>query len=189
MDVVRLAKPKEEDAVPAIVIDTREQAPYEFERSVRGTLKAGDYSLVGFETRAAIERKSLSDAFGSIGGNRDRFEREWQLLSKLDYAAVVIESSFKQFLEAPPTHSRMNPKVALLSYLAWHVKYGVPVFFAEDRRHAARLVWRLLFYWWRYHGCVGGEAVENGSCGEADRAAIGRQASRPGEMDRALPGA
>jgi len=32
--------------------------------------------FVGLEDRVGIERKSLSDLLGCIGGSRDRFERE-----------------------------------------------------------------------------------------------------------------
>ena len=65
----------------AIVVDTREQAPYGFARFpaveiVRAGLPTGDYSLTGHEVRAAIERKSLDDLLGCLTGGRDRFERE-----------------------------------------------------------------------------------------------------------------
>lgn len=51
---------------PIIVVDTREQRPYSFDEArvggvVHAALPAGDYSLLGQETRIAIERKSLAD--------------------------------------------------------------------------------------------------------------------------------
>jgi len=51
---------------PIIVVDTREQRAYTFPESrvggvVQAALPAGDYSVQGFETQIAIERKSLSD--------------------------------------------------------------------------------------------------------------------------------
>jgi hypothetical protein len=46
----------------------------------------------------------------------------------------------------------MRPKSALLSIVAWSVKYGVPVFFADDRAHGNALTYRLLQYFVRYHG-------------------------------------
>jgi hypothetical protein len=101
--------------------------------------------VAGYEGRVAIERKSKADAYGSIGGGRERFEREFQRLSELEYGAVVIESSIANFL-VPPRHSQMNPRSALLSFLAWSVKYGVPVFFADDRRHGQALTKKLLDY-------------------------------------------
>jgi ERCC4-type nuclease len=136
--------------LPRVVIDTREQRPYLFPRSISGTLASGDYSLEGYENRVAIERKSKEDAYGSLGGGRKRFEAEWVRLSQLDYAAVVIESGIPDFLREPPPYSEMHPRAALCTLLAWSIKYRVPVWFAGDRQHAKALVLRLLTYWWRY---------------------------------------
>ncbi len=41
-----------------IVIDSREQRPYQFPGAVVKTLPTGDYSIVGLTDRVAIERKS-----------------------------------------------------------------------------------------------------------------------------------
>lgn len=142
--------PGKREAPPVVVIDTREQTPYRFARSVPGTLAAGDYSIQGLEDRVAIERKTKADAFNSLGRDRKRFEREMERLSALDYAAVVIEAGVPDFLSAPP-FSRMNPKAAINSVLAWSVKYRVCVFFAGDRRHGNAVTARLLEKYWRYH--------------------------------------
>ena len=138
------------DSAPVIVVDTREQRPYRFPRSVVGTLATGDYSIIGLEDKVAIERKTRQDAYGSLGRGRDRFEREMQRLAALDYAAVVIEASLPAFLEAPP-FTRMNPRAALNSILAWSVKYKVCVHWAGDRRHGNAVTLRLLEKYWRYH--------------------------------------
>jgi ERCC4-type nuclease len=134
----------------AIVIDTREQRPYCFPRSIVGPLATGDYSIAGLEKRVAIERKSRQDAYHSLGQGRKRFERELERLAALDYAAIVVESCVHDFLTAPP-FSRMNPQAAINSLLAWSVKYRVPVFFAGDRRHGNAVTYRLLEKYWRYH--------------------------------------
>ncbi len=50
-----------------IVIDSREQQPYTFAcEVVKAKLDAGDYSVVGFEQRVAVERKSLRDFVGTV---------------------------------------------------------------------------------------------------------------------------
>lgn len=136
-------------ALPSIVIDTREQAPYCFRDSVRKGLATGDYSLLGCESEVAIERKSVDDAYSSVGQGRERFEREWQRLSKLRYGAVVVESSLSGFL-VPPTRSGMRPRAVIQTYLGWSVKYRVPVFFTCTRRHSAATVQSLLTHFWRY---------------------------------------
>ena len=132
-----------------VAIDTREQKPYRFPRSEMKTLPTGDYSVVGLEDRIAIERKTKEDAYSSLGQGRARFERELQRLSRYDYAAVVIETSLPEFLQAP-AFSRMNPKAAANSIIAWSVKYRVCVFFAGDRRHGNALTRQLLEKYLRY---------------------------------------
>ena len=42
----------------------------------RDCLATGDYSIEGLENDITIERKSMSDAFGTFGGGRDRWLRE-----------------------------------------------------------------------------------------------------------------
>jgi ERCC4-type nuclease len=133
-----------------VAIDTREQKPYRFSRSEVKTLPTGDYSVVGLEDRIAIERKTKEDAYSSLGQGRERFERELQRLSHLDYAAIVIETSLPDFLRAP-AFSRMNPKAAAGSIVAWSVKYRVCVFFAGDRAHGNALTRHLLEKYLRYH--------------------------------------
>ncbi len=49
-----------------------------------------DYSILGLERHIQIERKSLSDLFGTIGTRRDRFEAEIKRLHEDCKAAYVI---------------------------------------------------------------------------------------------------
>lgn len=133
-----------------VVVDSREQAPYEFPGAVVKGLATGDYSVLGYEDRVAIERKTKEDAYASLGSGRARFERELQRLSKLVYAAIVIESTLEDFLQAP-TFTRMNPKAAVNSIIAWSVKYKVCVFFAGNRHLGHTLTLRLLEKFWKYN--------------------------------------
>ena len=60
---------------PMVIIrDTREQNGYTFgflpqDQVKVATLPTGDYSIEGLEDQVTIERKSLADAFGTIGGS------------------------------------------------------------------------------------------------------------------------
>lgn len=132
-----------------IIVDSREQKPYRFERMAVAALPAGDYSIQGLEGEVAIERKSRQDAYASLGAGRARFERELVRLSRFKYAAIVVESTLPGFLEPPP-FTKMNPKAAVNSLIAWSVKYRVCVFFAGDRAHAQALTRRLLEKYWKY---------------------------------------
>lgn len=136
--------------MPPVVVDTREQRPYALPGAVTGTLPTGDYSLQGYEDRVAIERKSKSDAYNSLGHDRARFRREVERLGALDYGAILIEAGVPDFLRAP-LFSRLAPNAALGSLLAWSVRFGVPVFFAGDRAHGARITLQLLTKFWHYH--------------------------------------
>ena len=136
-----------------IAIDTREQRPYEFDDAVVKTLSTGDYSVVGLEDRVTIERKSKTDAYGSLGHGRARFRREFERLAEFDYAVVVVEDTVAGFLHRP-AHSKMNPRSAIGSLLAWSVRYRVPVFFAGDRIHGQALTHKLLQMYWKYRGEV-----------------------------------
>lgn len=138
---------------PVIVVDSREQRPYQFPGAVVQTLSTGDYSIIGLTDRVTIERKSKGDAYNSLGKDRARFQREVIRLAEFDYAAIVIEESVPGFLYRPP-HSKMNPKSAMCTLLAWSVKYQVPIFFAGDRKHGRAVTQKLLQMYWKYRGEV-----------------------------------
>jgi DNA excision repair protein ERCC-4 len=136
-----------------IAVDTREQQPYDIPGAEVVTLASGDYSIRGLEDRVAIERKTKADAYSSLGQGRARFRREFERLALLDYAAVVVEDTVAGFLHRP-SYSKMNPRAALCSLIAWSVRYKVPVFFAGDREHGRALTMKLLDMYWRYRGEV-----------------------------------
>ena len=137
-----------------IIVDTREQLPYFQGRAwaARGTLKSGDYSLAGYQGRVALERKSLADAYGTFGRGRERFESELTRLAAMDRAALLIEATYRQFLDPeildPCWRSRVRPASVEGSVLAWSHRYGVEVLFAGGRMLSERLVFRWLASWW-----------------------------------------
>ena len=118
-----------------VVIDTREQRPYEFRSpSVAGALAVGDYSLAGLEHLIAVERKEVNDLVGCLGPGRERFERELYRGRSLDYFALVIEASLGD-LVAGRYRSEMSSQSVVQSLLAFSVRYRLPVFFAGSREH------------------------------------------------------
>ena len=131
-----------------VVIDTREQLPYEFEDSITRTLQTGDYSIFGYENRITVERKSKADAYGSIGRGRTRYVKELERLSEIDYSAIVVEASLSNFVE-PPRFSQLNPKSAINSLLAWSMRYGVHIYFADNRVMGNLLTVRILERYWK----------------------------------------
>jgi DNA excision repair protein ERCC-4 len=115
-----------------VVIDSREQHPYEFEKCVTKKLNTGDYSIQGAESEICIERKTKSDAYGTIGRGRARFIKELERMMELRYSAIIIESSFSSFLK-PPRFSQLHPNSAIQSLITWSVRYNVHVFFCDNR--------------------------------------------------------
>ncbi len=138
--------------LPRIAIDTREQLRYQFDgyESYRTTLKTGDYSLEGFETVLAVERKNKSDAWGCLTEGRKRFERCLERLSALDRSAIVIEASMAEFVIPPPQIKRVNAATAMGSYISWSTKYRIPVFFAENRQWGERVTLRVLAAYYKH---------------------------------------
>lgn len=127
-----------------IKIDSREQRPYEFEcPSEVGTVPVGDYSISGLEDHIAIERKSLDDLIGCLTIGRERFERELHKGRALDYFALVVEGSLSDLVNGN-YRSKMLPKSAVQSLMAFSVRYRLPVFFCENRKYAQRVVESLL---------------------------------------------
>ena len=143
------------DSPLTIVVDTREQAPYGFERFpcveiIRAGLATGDYSLTGHEHRAAIERKSLVDLVGCLTVGRARFERELDRGRALDLFAVVVEASMEDVARGRYT-SRMDPHAALQSVLAFQVRYAVPFVWAGSRAGAEYVTYWTLQKFLREH--------------------------------------
>ncbi len=131
-----------------ILKDTREQIPYSFKKfpvTVEPSLlPTGDYSILGFEDKIAIERKSLNDLVSCLmGKNRDRFERELTRARSYQVFAVVIEANLFQIM-GKQYHSIMNPDAVMQSITAFYIRYGVPFLFAGDRSGGEYVTFSLL---------------------------------------------
>lgn len=109
-----------------------------------------DYSIDGLEEHIQIERKSLEDLYGTLGGRRDDFEAEIARLNMCDFAAVVIEAGWHDILFNPPEYSRLAPKVVSRTITSWSMRYPhVHWFTCAGRAHAEPFTFRLLEMFWR----------------------------------------
>lgn len=121
-----------------ILIDTREQREFGFNAIVadeqfgggvwqvkteRLMLPSGDYSIDGYASRVAVERKSLADLFGTVIQGRARFIRELERLNEMNFAAVVVESEWSEVFDNPPSRTRLEPKTVYRSVLAWQQRF------------------------------------------------------------------
>ncbi len=122
-----------------IVIDTREQEPYEFPcEMVRRALPAGDYSVEGREGVVAVERKSLKDFVSTVIHDARRFGNELLLLSTYEAACVVVEGDIDAMLRGMRREDLRGarPESVLGATLYICVRYRVPVFWCGSRQAA-----------------------------------------------------
>jgi ERCC4-type nuclease len=131
-----------------LIIDSREQLPFNFSRydvetEVRG-LPAGDYSIPGFEDKAAVERKSIEDLVGCLKNKgRERFERELAKARPYELFSVVCEASWRDLAKGN-YRSDMKPQAVCQSVLTFHIRYGVPFIWAGTRAAAEYITYSLL---------------------------------------------
>ena len=132
-----------------IITDTREQNPlFEPEECFRETLKTGDYSMVGFTDKFAIERKSGPDLFGTLGKGHKRFKKELERGLKLDYFAIIVECSYssiaEKLFEGSSYIKKMKPDTVLKILFTIHIKYKVPIFFSNGRYESRKIILSLM---------------------------------------------
>lgn len=134
-------------ACETILVDTREQTPWEFENvyfhgekrtfpTRRATLKSGDYTLEGLESFAAIERKSLTDFLSSITRGRYRFKREMERLADFRSKAIIVEQPLDDAFNAREFGSLVNPDSIAGTIASWGARYGIQFLFCRNRASA-----------------------------------------------------
>ena len=129
-----------------IIQDSKEQKGLFKECEVKG-LKTGDYSfktdIADYSNVFAIERKSGIDAIGTCGKGHDRFQRELERAQGFEYFAILIECPYRDFKAKKfPSgfRSPMPGSVAAKIWMTYHMKYNIPIFFANDRFEARTLI-------------------------------------------------
>ena len=140
-----------------IIIDTREQKPFDFPLNVpikRATLKTGDYAIEG-DNFFSIERKSKADFIGTIFHDWARFKRELQRMDESRFVAkvIVVEADFTDFLftensngelTAPNyTNTSITPQ-AIITRIAELALMNVTVLLCKNAEYAATMAYYLL---------------------------------------------
>jgi hypothetical protein len=128
-----------------ITVDTRERYPYRFTHqgpdTVRATVAAGDYAIHAADGRllAAVERKSLDNLASTLSDGTLAFQL--QRLAELPLAAIVVEARYSALFKLE--HVNGNWLADQLTRL--QVRYpGIPIVFADTRRHAEDWTHRFL---------------------------------------------
>lgn len=126
---------------PAVLVDTREQRPYDFKGDLcahfgvtietqRGTLDTGDYALVEHPEIARIERKSLGDFVGSVTHDHDRFFREMERLADYPIAAVIVEGELGEIVSRT---REAYPQSVVCSAMKIATDFRIPIIYAASR--------------------------------------------------------
>lgn len=134
-----------------VVVDTREQTPLSFGpeiRTVTRGLCSGDYSVAGYDSCIAIERKSVADLHSSVTRDNARFQRELQTLSNYTFAAVVVEGS-RADVRRGHRYSTIPGDQVLATCATLEAKHRVPFHYAGSRIEAAAMTLELLRAAWR----------------------------------------
>jgi DNA excision repair protein ERCC-4 len=129
-----------------IIQDTREQLPL-FTASttppgltvITTTVKDGDYTIKGFESSFAIERKQISDFFSYIGKERTRTTEKMKRFKQFKWVGLVIEESESKLLSGH-FFSTLSPEVVRQSIVSFEVRSGVHVFYSENRADIQRWI-------------------------------------------------
>lgn len=152
------------DVAPfSIIRDTSEQHPFSFvgmrtdaARSGKSlivkikdaSLETGDYAIEGYETRMAVERKSLEDFLRCVGTDRDRFEKQLTRLNNLERGYVVVEADWSRILEKHE-YSKVPPQSILGSIFAWqHRLPNIHWWMCPSRLFAEHATFQILRRFW-----------------------------------------
>jgi ERCC4-type nuclease len=122
-----------------IIVDTREQEGFSFACPVlHRKLDAGDYSVEGFETRVAVERKSLADFTHTVIHDLARFYVELAKLARMDAACIVVEADLDAVLRGRHTAALHSVAPRSLLGASVHIahRFHVPVYWCGSRQAA-----------------------------------------------------
>lgn len=139
-------------SIPIIIVDSREQRPYFFTEGRADTivkaLPAGDYSLQNYETKIAIERKSLNDFVNTVVHAQDRFARELSILRSYPRAWIIVEASMQDIL-AGNYQSEVQPNALFAMAASIQAIYNIEIQFCGDRETARAWTEEVLIQYWK----------------------------------------
>ena len=154
------------EVVPfTVLVDQREQKPFQFRGLKAGSaqkqrplvipiqkahLYTGDYSILGFEDRIAVERKSKSDLFFCMGKDRGRFEEQIRRLNEMQHAYVIVEAGYESILQGCSS-SQLTPKTIMRTRISWEMKYPrVHWWMCPSVQFAEAQCFRIFECFWRH---------------------------------------
>jgi ERCC4-type nuclease len=136
---------------PVLIIDTREQNPFNFYR-FRGwfsgmeerALKVGDYSISGMEDVCTVERKDLPDLISSFTSNRRVFVDRLKRMRDFEHRLLVVTAPLAQ-IKSRYSHCSVNPNKITQSLIAVVAGLGIPFVTADTHELGAEIVASYLY--------------------------------------------
>ena len=142
---------------PVLVVDTREQHPFDFSRFEawfagieKKALRLGDYSIAGMEDVCAVERKDLSDLVHSFTVERSVFVSRLRLMAQCPHRLLVIDAALSQ-VKSPYAHAGADPNRITQSLIAVLAGLRVPFLCTETHELGEELVASYLYQVHLYH--------------------------------------
>jgi ERCC4-type nuclease len=142
---------------PVIVVDTREQNPFDFSRLEgwfsgveKRALKLGDYSIAGLEDVCVVERKDLSDLVRSFTVERKGFVARLRQMSRYPHRLLVVTAALSQ-IKSPYPHSPAKPNQVTQSLIAVLAGLQVPFLCSETHELGEELIASYLYQVHLYH--------------------------------------
>lgn len=142
---------------PVVVVDTREQNPFEFSRFKgwfsgveRRALKLGDYSMAGLEEVCVVERKDLADLVRSFTVERQVFVDRLRRMSRYPRRLLVVTAALSQ-VKSPYPNSTAKPNQITQSLMAVLTGLQVPFLCTETHELGEELLASYLYQVHLYH--------------------------------------
>jgi hypothetical protein len=134
-----------------ILVDTREQQPLSFAKTMDMKLDFGDYTIgAPHYSYTYVDRKSESDFKSTLSSGLNRFKREIERAKEFSsFIFVVVESSIEKIIK----NNNYAPHEANLSYV-WHntrvlshdYRDHCQFIFSGSRKMSQKLIPKLLFH-------------------------------------------
>lgn len=137
-----------------IIIDTREQKPWEFSNHATANhkLDTGDYSIQGLENILAIERKrNISEFANNI--TESRFIDVVERLSKTKYSFILFEFDMKDVMSYPIGSNipkrlwnkiRISPAFIIKHIVDLQVEHNIKIIFCGNSENAEKIALSLM---------------------------------------------
>ncbi len=142
---------------PVLLVDTREQNPFEFSRFrawfsriERKALALGDYSVAGMENVCVVDRKELSDLVQSFTIDRAVFIRRLRLMAEYRHRLLVISPALSQ-VKSRYDYCPADPNRITQSLIALLAGLGVPFLCTETHQLGEEIVASYLYQVHLYH--------------------------------------